>query len=179
MRNDHRIRRGSTALKQLEIPAQVPEEAEAKASTPALSTSDSSSSPPSPPDAQACEPMTMDVDTDTEVGTDSGFESVTYLKSTHKDDIQFTDFSNFLGITMQEDSDSSLTIVNSEMYNPLHNVDDIYGWDADYETKFKYGVTADRVCGCDYQHAKSFGTKRNLLHRVFSMQTSRRHAQGF
>lgn len=164
-------------MKQLEVPAQVPEELEATATMPALSPCERSSSLPSPTNAQAYNSSPMDVDT--EAGADSGFESVTYLKSMQKDDIQFTDFSNYLGITMQEDSDSALTVVNSDMYSPIHNVDDAYGWDADYEHKMAYGITADRVCGCEYQHSKAFGAKRNILHRVFSLQPSRRHTQGF
>lgn len=164
-------------MKQLEVPAQVLEELEASAAMPALSPCGRSSSPASPRDAQARDSLPMDANTET--GADTGFETVTYLKSMHKDVIQFTDFSNYLGITMQDDSDSALTVVNSDLYIPLHSVGDAYGWDADYEKKMTYGITADRVCGCEYQHSKAFGAKRNLLHRVFSLQPSRRHTQGF
>jgi len=116
----------------------------------------------------------MDIDTDTELGTEGGFESVTFLKSLHKNEPHFTDFSNLLGISMREGSNSSFTIVNTELYSPLQNPADIYGWDADFESKTTYGLSAERICGCKCQQVKVTGSKRKLLQRVFSKQPTRK-----
>lgn len=116
----------------------------------------------------------MDIDTDTELGTEGGFESVTFLKSLHKDEPHFTDLSNLLGISMREGSNSSFTIVNTELYSPLHNPANLYGWDADFESKSSYGLTAEPICSCECRQVKPMGSKRKLFQRVFSKQPTRK-----
>ncbi|KAI2617394.1 hypothetical protein GGR54DRAFT_607589 [Hypoxylon sp. NC1633] len=179
-------RHHSNLPKSLKIPAKVLEEPEAKPVC--LVTSESCGfaaprplqlhTPPEP-----FQPLEFETDTETEVGAETGTlvgeGDGDQLKMMAIGNTHVSDFSNYLGITQQEDDDASVTVVDSETFTRTSSVDDAYGWDAELDRKMKCRVSStDSGCPFPYSRRGADGGKRSLLHRVFSTQ-GRRVNSGF
>jgi hypothetical protein len=171
VRKSLRTRHRSTIPKPLKIPDQVPEEAESKSAPlrpcPAEFIIDNIEPVPADPKLELAKPLNPDTDTETEV--------VMTLEDSETDGAKIaptssclTDFSNYLGVSIVDDDnnydDASVTMVDSEAFSRMQSVEDLYGWDAELNRKTDHGV-----CACDqFQYRRAGGSKRSLLHRVFS-----------
>ncbi|KAI1499444.1 hypothetical protein F5X99DRAFT_284693 [Biscogniauxia marginata] len=176
-----RGRHRNTIPKPLKIPANVPEEPEAK-SAPLVSSRRcdvaSTSSLRFLPLPDPLRPLEVDTDTETEVGTEIG----TYVDEIDMDRAKLTpisqtslsDFSNFLGISRldddDDDDDTSVTVVDPDVFARTNSADDLYGWEAELDRKISCEVTtANPLCECHHcPYRRADGGKRSLLHRVFS-----------
>ncbi|KAI1495249.1 hypothetical protein F5X96DRAFT_1511 [Biscogniauxia mediterranea] len=179
VRGGHR----NTIPKPLKIPANVPEEPEAK-SAPLVSSrhcdvASTSSSLRYLPLPDPLRTVEIDTDTETEVGTEIG----TYVDEVGLDPTKLTpasqsslsDFSNFLGISRLDDDDTSVTVVDPDTFSRANSVDDLYGWEAELDRKINCEVTtANTLCECHRcPYRRTDGGRRSLLHRVFSTSGKR------
>ncbi|KAI1210520.1 uncharacterized protein F4807DRAFT_459361 [Annulohypoxylon truncatum] len=168
-----RGRRRNTKPKQLEIPAKVAEESEAKG-FPFLSPPPCSFIAPISPLhlLPLPEPLTQyepETDTETVVGTETGTLVSDGDRSTTTSRTCLSDFSNYLGICQgKEEEDSSVTLVDPESYMRTNSVNDAYGWEAELDRKMRCSVSSEAMCPyrCEYQRPDS--GKRGLLQRVWS-----------
>ncbi|KAI1846577.1 hypothetical protein JX265_010696 [Neoarthrinium moseri] len=182
VRKSLRARQRNSMPKPLKIPAKVPEEAQSK-SAPLVMSHQINCVPPSCPLRLPVLPMpetvkALDLDTDTE--TEVGIP----LEDVDRDEAKMaptppslTDFSNYLGISIMDEvcDDSSVTLAGSETYSRVQSVDDLYGWEAELTRKVSCGIAATNACHCDsFDYRRANGHKRSLLHRVFSIPSSRR-----
>ncbi|KAI6086565.1 hypothetical protein F4821DRAFT_125990 [Hypoxylon rubiginosum] len=187
-RRSERGRYRNTIPKPLKIPAQVPEEPEAK-SAPLVSSQECHLDPISPlqllPLPEPLQPLEFETDTETE--TDSA-ETGTLVSDADTEQVTLTvtethlsDFSNYLGISQQkvDDDDSSVTVVDSDAFTRASSVEDLYGWDAELDRQVKCGISKiNSMCSCRFPCSKTDGGKRGLLQRVFSTPV-RRANSGF
>ncbi|KAI0595784.1 hypothetical protein F4775DRAFT_342498 [Biscogniauxia sp. FL1348] len=167
VRRGVRGRHRNTIPKPLKIPANVPEEPEAK-SAPLVSSrhcdvASTSSSLRYLPLPDPLRPAEIDTDTETEVGTEIGTQS------------SLSDYSNFLGISRLDDDNTSVTVVDPDVFSRANSVDDLYGWEAELDRKINCEVTtANTLCECHHcPYRRTDGGKRSLLHRVFSTSGKR------
>jgi hypothetical protein len=176
VRRNPRMRHRNTMPKPLKIPANVPEEPESKSkSAPMVTSQQFNFSPSSPapllPLLRPLKPLNLDTDTETEVS----FTLADMKKVEPKvEDTTpcFTDFSNLLGISLMDEEIVPVTVVDSGSYTASDSVGDMYGWEAELDRKVSYGISSTGVCDCDeFGYRRANGSKRNLLHRVFSMGT--------
>ncbi|KAI1343794.1 hypothetical protein F5Y15DRAFT_178628 [Xylariaceae sp. FL0016] len=185
-RHSVRVRHRNTMPKPLKIPANVPEEPEAK-SAPAVSARCFDSTPTLPLDLlrlpEPFPPLDMDMDIDTEVCTETiTLDGATKIeppsKAVNLGKACLTDFSNFLGIThIADDDGTSVTVVDPEAFTRVGSEDDLYGWEAELNRKMS---CTEAETPCDYHHyhlPRVDSGKRGLLHRVFST-TGRRTSPG-
>ncbi|CAJ2510697.1 Uu.00g063220.m01.CDS01 [Anthostomella pinea] len=175
-----RIRHRHTMPKPLKIPAQVPEELEAKSAPLISSRCCDVTTSPSPllflPLIEPLGPLEIDTDSETEVGIEVG----TVVDDMEVDNIKLasvshsclTDFSNYLSMTrLDDDNDgTSVSVVDSDAFTRTGSADDLYGWEAELNRQIDCGMdNAGTTCDCHhYQYQSSDFTKRGILHRVFS-----------
>lgn len=178
VRRNPRMRHRNTMPKPLKIPANVPEESESKSkSAPMVASQQFSFSPlsaaPLLPFLEPLKPLNLDTDTETEVSIAVAAEVANQAEMKVVDTTPaFTDFSNLLGISLTNEVITPVTVVDSGSYTTSGSVGDMYGWEAELDRKVSYGVSSTGVCECDeFGYRRANGSKRNLLHRVFSMGT--------
>ncbi len=177
------------------IPSKVSEKPVAKSSPSPIPQSEASGDIPVPPPVSIVATPTVDyavkvleADMDCESTTDVATRAS--MAGTDEDDLtirvqptalsssalSFTDFSNHLGIIMDEgNNDVSVTVVDSDAFSHATNEDDVYGWEAELDRQVGPGISADDsgLCYCDeYQFRRANGGKRSLLHRVFSISNT-------
>lgn len=179
------MRHRNTMPRPLTIPAQVPEEPESKSAPVVRSRWLSFGEPVDPVPAVAPRDPGQAGETDTDTETEIG----AFLDEMEPEDAKggqlspcfLTDFSNHLGISAgQEEDDVSVTVVGSASYSRMGSSEDLYGWEAELEKKVKCGID-NAECLCSYgplQYQRADGGKRNLLHRVFSIPSTRRTSPG-
>ncbi|KAI0010605.1 hypothetical protein F4779DRAFT_627051 [Xylariaceae sp. FL0662B] len=179
VRRSVRIRHRNVVPKPLKIPAEVPEEPDAK-SAPLISTRRCDSTTPASsflllPPPEPLRSLEIDTDTETEAGTEAGNfcyeKDISRVDTAAVSQTDLSDFSSYLGISPRgEDDDSSVTVVDSEAFTRTSSVEDLYGWEAELDRKMKCdtGNTACSMCPCRYQCRGADNGKRSLLHRVFS-----------
>ncbi|KAK6084196.1 regulator of G-protein signaling [Seiridium cupressi] len=177
VRKSVRTRQRSTMPKPLKIPAEVPEEPESK-SAPLYMPQPINLIAPFPPmrlpyfpKQEPLRPMALEVDMDaqTEVGIPLDEVEVDDIKMVETS--SFTDLSSFLDVSnMDEDYDNtSVTVIGSDTYSATQSSEDLYGWEAELDRKVKCGIMNTDVCKCDeYEYRRANGSRRGLLHRVFS-----------
>lgn len=181
VRSGPRLRRGNTFPKQIEIPSKVPEEAEAK-SAPAVSAwaCDALSPSTTPTLPEFTQPFEFDTDSETAVGTETsttGTGATNDLEPDVGSDVvkspsireHRTDFSNYLGISLGAE-----TCADSDSFTRVNSMEDAYGWEAELDRKMKCEVASAQAY-CPYQCSRrALVSKHSLLHRVFSLHSSRR-----
>ena len=189
VRRSVRMRRRDTDPKPVRVPTEVPEHKVAK-SLPTVSTRPCdglSSSSPSPtfPNSQSVHTFEVDTDTETEVGVETSVttrpaaanEELDGARTPTKKRQSCTDFSRYLGGAFgpgPADDDVSVTVVDSDSFSRVTSVEDAYGWEAELDKKLKCGGVASPP-HCPYQYTRrALAGRHNLLHRVFSMHSSRR-----
>jgi hypothetical protein len=116
------------------------------------------------------EPLALDLDTDadTEVGMPLDDFEVCEAKMVENSP-SFTDFSSFLDVSTLDGgyNTTSITVVGSDA--SAQSSEDLYGWEAELDRKVKCGITNTDVCKCgEFEYRRANGSKRGLLHRVFS-----------
>ncbi|KAH9898620.1 hypothetical protein F4778DRAFT_792583 [Xylariomycetidae sp. FL2044] len=181
-RRNGRLSHRNTIPKPLKIPAQVPEETEAK-SAPVISSRPCAGTTPSTPFFlplfEPLRPIELGRNTDTEVGTEprtlshetAGDAEVTVVTP------GLSDFSNYLGImTMDDDDVTSVTVVDADSFTRTSSVEDLYGWDAELDRKLCEVSGANAICDCQRCPYQRDGGKRNLIQRVFSTPGRRVHS---
>lgn len=189
VRKSLRTRHRSMVHKPLKIPDQVPEEPESKSaplvrSCPAEFVLDvSAPASPNPRMEQPARPANQDTDTETEVDDMATDDAEKDARKCGQPSPCLTDFSNYLGVSIVDDDDDedeenfddevSVTVVDSEAFSRMQSVEDLYGWEAALSRKPGCGISDHGVCdGCDqFQYRRAGGSKRSLLHRVFSSTT--------
>ncbi|KAI1076498.1 hypothetical protein F5B20DRAFT_584160 [Whalleya microplaca] len=174
VRRSVRVRHRNTVPKPLKIPAEVPEEPEAKSAPIVSSRRCGSTTPPSPllllPPPEPLRPLEIDTDTETEASIEAGNDKdVSKVDMETISQTNLSDFSNYLGISQRgEDDDSSVTVVDSEAFTRTNSAEDLYGWEAELDRKIQCG-TGNTACHCHgFQYGGADHGKRSLLHRVFS-----------
>ena len=185
-----RMRRRDTDPKSVRIPTEVPEHKVAK-SLPTVSTRPCdglSSASPSPtlPNSQSVHTFELDTDTETEVGVEAGvptstaaaanIEELDGARTPTKKRQSCTDFSRYLGGAFgpgSADDDVSVTVVDSDSFSRVTSMEDAYGWEAELDKKLKCGVASPPHCPYQYTR-RALAGRHNLLHRVFSMHSTRR-----
>ncbi len=174
-----RMRRCNTSSKSLRIPAQVPEDAEAKSALAVATPS------PCPPVPKLPRPFKLDTDTRTAVRTKTsatriGITNATELEA-EPDMIKSplvqkhcTDFSNYLGISVRAEADAaSVTVVDSDSFTRVNSVEDTYGWEAELDRKVKCEViNAQSLCPYQYTQ-RAIASKHSLLQRIFFLHSNR------
>ncbi|KAI2620133.1 hypothetical protein GGS26DRAFT_571343 [Hypomontagnella submonticulosa] len=176
-----RSRHRSTKPKPLKIPARVAEEPEAK-NAPVAAPPCGFLAPPLHllPLPETFRPLDFETDTETEagaeVGTLVGDAEPDYVKLTVSQ-THLSDYSNYLGVSNGEETDdASVTVVDPDGFARTNSVDDTYGWEAELDRKMSCRVSTDSVC--PYHHLRSVdGSKRGLLHRVFSVSGRRMNTE--
>lgn len=172
----------NTMPRPLTIPAQVPEEPESKSAPVIRSRRLSFGSPVDPAPAGAPQVPQQADETDTDTETEIG----AFLYDLDPEDTKggelspcfLSDFSNHLGISPgQEGDDVSVTVVGSASYSRMGSSEDLYGWEAELEKKAHCGMD-DTECFCRYEPLHPDGGKRSLLHRVFSIPSTRKTSPG-
>ncbi len=178
--------RNVPSLKQHGSPAKVTIEELDGSSSPPTAQSDPDENRPAI--ALISAPSVADIETDgcsaTEVATQASIREtdgdsyvvVQGVDSTDSPpDLEFTDFSNHLGIMIEPDGDTdiaSVTVVDTDTVVDTTDKGDMYGWEAELDRKISNGLfstTSGSVCCCEqYQYRRANGAKRSLLHRVFS-----------
>ena len=121
--------------------------------------------------------LEVDIDGETEAGTDGDQSTIRGESSSISSPLNFTDFSNHLGIHMYRDDgdDASITVVDSDAFSHMSPDSDLYGWDAELDRKSQ--LDCQTTDGHDYSrygnlhYRRANGGKRSLLHRVLSIGT--------
>lgn len=175
----------NTMPRPLTIPARVPEEPESKSAPVIRSRRLSFGEPLDPVSAGAPQGPQQAGETDADMETETGaFLNEGGPEDTKGDDLSpclLSDFSNHLGISPgQEEDDVSVTVVGSASYSRMSSSEDLYGWEAELEKKMQCGMD-DTDCFCRFEplhYERGDGGKRSLLHRVFSIPSTRRSSPG-
>lgn len=187
-----RMRRGNSFPKPLMIPSKVPEEIEAKSAPVPEQTYDiasrSPSRSPSFPFPVSNQPFELDTDSETAVATEASTSETATTNEPdpdpESDDAESpsiqqdcTDFSNYLGISLKAETETDIapvSVVDSDSVTRVSSVEDAYGWEAELDRKIKCEVASAQAL-CPYQCARrTIASKHSLLHRVFTMHSSRR-----
>ncbi|KAI1388420.1 uncharacterized protein F4822DRAFT_429046 [Hypoxylon trugodes] len=172
--------------KPLKIPAKVVEEPEARG-VPLVSPQPCGFMIPPLHLLSHPEPV-ENLEYETDTGTDAGTETGTLFSEADTDRMsvstvghtRYSDYSNYLCNSHDEErDDASMTVVDSEAFTRANSVDDAYGWEAELDRKMSCRVSMDSMCPRPYHQGRKIdGSRRSLLHRVFSV-SGRRINSGF
>jgi hypothetical protein len=182
VRRSVRMRRGSSLSKPAPLFIQSLKDSSIQTTT-LCSPRINSSSPPSPVvnKPESFHPIEFEVDSDTVLEVDRVTDGSLFLSS-EREGIAlptarspcFTDFSNFLGTSLQNERGVNLS---SDIQIQTDCSGDRYGWEAELQRQKGCGAvnTEDRYSWSGHPFTGPDGCKRkSLLHRLFQTQMNRR-----
>jgi hypothetical protein len=180
VRRSVRMRRVSSMPKPLQIPALVPEEADARPTT-LYNPSTCGTMPFLPLDLPPLQPLhsfEVDMGHESDLEFNGGVDDknmcgieVDEGSVPEVDEAFYAGFPNYSSVSFH---DRKMSLIDHEVHQRRRPVDDLYGWEAELDRQTNFGVgKAEGDWDCEQVPCRgSEGPKRkSLLHRFFQMQT--------